>query len=299
VAGGTVTFQAQNPAISGDRSTHLNARGVRVKSGWSNCTAFVAAMGAQFDSGVRLTGTQVRKQSNEPVPDSRSPGLSLSQVAAVLKRHGIRIDVQTPIDFDRLDVFRRAGHAIALQLSYAPIRHTKFTGDPAFDGGHIVLWLPNGDVYDPLNDHRRPGIARAPVRMPASLLRQAAGNLIVNAAGGRVGVGRAYAAIFPTVHRPGQKPGTKPPKPRPPSLAFGAKKPHGTEFRVVVPIALVRTKPGGVPGKGNVVGRLRRGARVPVFGTTSQGQRVGGSRVWHQVDRAGRRFMHSSVIDPI
>jgi hypothetical protein len=26
---------------------------------------------------------------------------------------------------------------------------------------------------------------------------------------------------------------------------------------------------------------------------------VSGNRIWHQVDRGGRRFMHSSVIDPV
>ena len=65
MAGGSVTFQAQNPAISGDHSTYVNKHGDTVKSGWANCTAFVAAMGAEFDSGVKITGTQVRKESNE------------------------------------------------------------------------------------------------------------------------------------------------------------------------------------------------------------------------------------------
>src|SRR6185436_4941144 len=145
---------------------------------------------------------KIRAESSEPSPDPDSPGLSLRQVEAVLKRHGIDIDVRTPIDFDVLDELRQAGHAVGLQLSYEPIQHSKFTGDPTFDGGHIVLWLPNGDVLDPLHDHRRKGIARAPVRMPRSMLREAAGKLVLNGAGARVGIGRAYAAIFPTRHRP-------------------------------------------------------------------------------------------------
>jgi len=282
VAGGTVTFQAQNPRISGDKRTYVNAEGKTVLAGWANCTAFVAAMGAQFDSGVDLTGTDVRKESTEPVPDRFSPGLNLGQVATVLKSHGVEMDVERKIPFDEVDDLREAGHAIALQLIYRPIQHTIFSGDPTFGAGHIVLWTPDGLVYDPLDDGRRPGIARAPVRIPTPLLREAAGLL--------AGPGRAFAGVFRTRHPVAAKPQ--------PTLAFDAKPPQHDEFRVVVPVALVRSTPGGVPGKQNVVDRKRRGGIVTVFGTTNRGQKVGGSRVWHQVDRAGHRFMHSSVIDP-
>jgi len=296
MAGGTVHFQAQNPARSGDHSTFVDAMGRRRLVGWTNCTAFVAAMGAEFDNGLQLTGTQVRQESNEAIPDPASPGLNLTQVATVLRRHGIAIDVETPIDFDDLDDLRVAGHAIALQLGYGPIQHTPFSGDPKFKDGHVVLWLPSGDVLDPLDDGRRPGIAKAPVRIPNDLLRQAAGSLLLNRAAGRtVGIGRAYAGIFPTRHPAS---GAAPPA-APPTFRFGATSSATGDYRVVVPVALVRSAPGGVPGKANVVGRRQRGARVRVFATTGRGQRVGGSRVWHQVDRAGRQFMHSSVIDPI
>ena len=108
--------------------------------------------------------------------------------------------MQTPISFGDLDELRLAGHAIALQLSYASLQHTKYSGDPNFGGGHIVLWLPSGDVYDPLDDGRRPGIAKAPVRIPRRLLRQAAGELVLNARGKTVGIGKAYAGIFPKRH---------------------------------------------------------------------------------------------------
>jgi hypothetical protein len=296
MAGGTVTFQAQNPAISGDKSTFINAKGKKVLQGWVNCTAFVAAMGAEFDSGVKITGTQVRKESNEPTPDSGSPGLNLRQIRAVLKHHGITIDVETPIDFDELDDLRQDGHAIALQLKYKPFLGTAFAGSKEFEDGHIVLWLPNGDVYDPLDDHRFHGIAKAPQPVPTALLRQAAGALEL--AHGTVGQGRAYAAVFPTRHPVGVAPGHPVQAVAPVKFTFGATSSGSGEYVVTVPVALVRSKPGGVPGKGNVVDRRRNGARIRVFGTTRQGQSVGGSRVWHQVDRAGARFMHSSVIDP-
>jgi hypothetical protein len=219
-------------------------------------------------------------------------------VRAVLRNHGVTIDVETPIDFEDLDDLRQAGHAIGLQLGYGPIRRTDFSGSPTFEGGHIVLWLPSGDVYDPLNDGRKVGTfkaAGAPIRIPTKLLREAAGSLVLDAKTGRpVGLGRAYAAIFP--HRfPANG---APPPTAPPTFRFGATASGAGEFRVTVKTALVRSSPAGVPGQANVVARRSKGARVGVVGTTSRGQSVGGSRVWHQVNRAGTQFMHSSVIDP-
>ena len=307
MAGGSVTFQAQNPARSGDKSTFIDAKGKRRLIGWTNCTAFVAAMGAEFDAGVHLTGTQVRQESNEPIPDPNSPGLSLTQVGAVLRRHGVTISVDTPIDFDDLDDLRQSGHAIGLQLSYRPIQNTIFSGDRAFHDGHIVLWLPNGQVYDPLDDHRRADIAQAPVTIPTHLLREAAGGLVLNRASGKtVGIGKAYAAVFPTRHpvngqaadngHVGPAP-VMPPQPV--VLTFGSEPIGRGEYAVVVSAALIRSSPGGVPGRANVVGRRLRGSRVRVFGSTRRGQQVGGSRLWHQVNRAGTQFMHSSVIDPV
>jgi len=293
----SVTFQSQNPRKSGDLSTYVDASGRKRFVSWANCTAYVAAMGAEFDSGVRLTGAQVRLESSEPVPDPASPGLNLSQVARVLRGHGIRLNVQTPISFEDLDELRQAGHAIALQLSYAPLQHTKYSGDPNFSGGHIVLWLPSGDVYDPLDDGRRPGIATAPVRIPAPLLRQAAGELVLNARGRTVGIGRAYAGIFPTRHPVNEATQAAPESPV--RLTYGSEASRTGSYVVVVRTALVRSSPGGVPGRRNVVDRKRLGALVDVVGTTRRGQRVGGSRMWHQVNRAGTRFMHSSVIRPV
>jgi hypothetical protein len=301
MAGGSITFQAQNPARSGDKSTFIDAKGKRRLIGWTNCTAFVAAMGAEFDAGVELTGTQVRQESNEPIPDPDSPGLSLTQVGAVLRHHGVTISVETPIDFDDLDDLRQSGHAIGLQLSYKPIQNTIFSGDRAFHDGHIVLWLPNGQVYDPLDDHRRGDIAQAPVAIPTHLLREAAGGLVLNRVTGRtVGIGRAFAAVFPTRHPVNGQVGPASVVPVPPTiLTFGSEPIGRGEYAVSVAVALIRSSPGGVPGRANMVGRRLRGSRVRVFGSTRRGQQVGGSRLWHQVNRAGTQFMHSSVIDPI
>jgi hypothetical protein len=301
MAGGSVTFQAQNPARSGDNSTFIDAKGKRRLIGWTNCTAFVAAMGAEFDAGVHLTGTQVRQESNEPIPDPNSPGLSLTQVGTVLRHHGVTISVETPIDFEDLDDLRQSGHAVGLQLSYKPLQTTIFSGDRAFHDGHIVLWLPNGDVYDPLDDHRRGDIAKAPVPIPTQLLREAAGGLVLNRATGQtVGNGKAYAAVFPTRHPVNGAVGPTPVVPLPATvLTFGSEPIGRGEYAVSVAVALIRSSPGGVPGRANMVGRRLRGSRVRVFGSTRRGQQVGGSRLWHQVNRAGTQFMHSSVIDPI
>ncbi len=294
MAGGSVTFQPQNPAKSGDKSTYRNAKGQLRKTGWSNCTAFVAAMGAEFDSGVRITGTQVRQESSEQVPDPASPGLNLSQIRDVLGRHGVRIAVETPIDFDDLDDLRLAGHAIGLQLGYEPILRSPFTGSRTFKDGHIVLWLPSGDVYDPLDDGRQ-GLVRAPVRIPREILRQAAGSLVIRK-GRTVGLGRAYAAVFPTRHPAG---GAAPHVAAAVAFGFGATGSGAGVYQVNVPVALVRSAPSGVPAKANVIARRARGTQVNVVATTGRGQKVGGSRIWHQVNKAGTAFMHSSVIGRI
>ena len=49
----SVTFQSQNPIKSGDHSTYVDARGRKKYVSWANCTAYVAAMGAEFNSGVQ------------------------------------------------------------------------------------------------------------------------------------------------------------------------------------------------------------------------------------------------------
>ena len=254
MAGGSVTFQAQNPAKSGDKSTYKNLQGKIRKIGWTNCTAFVAAMGAEFDSGVKLTGTQVRRESSEPIPDPKSPGLNLVQIRDVLRNHGVRITVETPIDFDDLDDLRLAGHAIGLQLGYEPILHSKFSGSKTFKDGHIVLWLPSGDVYDPLDDGRQ-GLAKAPQQIPRALLREAAGSLALSK-GRTVGLGRAYAAIFPTRHPVGA---AAPHAAAPVNFMFGATASGAGMYAVNVAVALVRSAPSGVPQKLNVVARKRRG----------------------------------------
>jgi hypothetical protein len=82
-------------------------------------------------------------------------------------------------------------------------------------------------------------------------------------------------------------------------LTFGSEPIGRGEYSVKVATALIRSSPGSVPGRANVVGRRLRGSRVRVFGSTRRGQQVGGSRLWHQVNRAGTQFMHSSVIDPV
>jgi hypothetical protein len=131
--------------------------------------------------------------------------------------------------------------------------------------------------------------------VPKRLLREAAGSLLLDRQTGRtVGAGRAYAGVFPTRH-----PATGADGGRAVRLTFGSTAAGTGLYEVVVSTAFVRSSPGGVPGRANVVDRKRRGALVRVFGTTRRGQRVGGSRTWHQVNRAGTRFMHSSVIDPV
>lgn len=182
-------FQPQNPALSGDRY------------GWYDCTAFSGAMAAAFDScgDVKLTGGQIRAESNEPRPDPRSPGLALSQVADVLSDHGVELDIRYAYPWAKFRRRINEGQGAILQLSYEPIHRTHFSGDPNFTGGHAIFVPPGWGAMDPLCDGRRAGIHRYDgSAYPKALLREAAGMLVLGVGSQgprRLGDGLVYAAF--------------------------------------------------------------------------------------------------------
>jgi hypothetical protein len=178
-------FQAQNPAISHD------------PNGWLNCSAYSGAMAVAFDScGAKATtGKQIRAWSNEATPDPRSPGLNLGQIDDVLNAHfGINLDVRYHYPWADFERRVRGGAGAILQVGYAPIRLTRFSGDRNFTGGHAIFVLPNFAVEDPLADGRYGLYKYHGEVYPTALLRQAAGALIT-APRTVVGDGFVYAAF--------------------------------------------------------------------------------------------------------
>lgn len=193
------TFLPQNPLYSGD------------KYGWQDCTAFAAACMADFDSQgkVRLSGAQVRRESNEPIPNSSSPGLSLWQVRDVLAKHGVTMTPYAGASFEWACSMRDAGHAVIWCVGYGPIRHTVYSGDWGFSGNHAIGGLPTGQTDDPLTDGRpKPYVAggghypQGFQRIPDSLLREACGQLYINSEIGYLGAGRCYVGIFSRAYPP-------------------------------------------------------------------------------------------------
>ena len=190
------TFQPQNPALSGD------------KYGWEDCMAFAAAVTGNFDADRDdLTGAQVRRESNEPVPDPSSPGLSLGQVQTVLAKHGIELTPYRGVSFDWAMSVSDAGHALVFAVSYGPIHLTQYSGDWNFTGNHAVGLFPDGHTMDSLTDGRvKPYSAggghypKGFQEIPRTLLRSACGQLQLGVSAARtpirLGAGKCYVGVL-------------------------------------------------------------------------------------------------------
>lgn len=73
-----------------------------------------------------------------------------------------------------------SGRGAVVAIQYGVIAPTQYDGSPGFTGGHSVYVNERRSsdgrflVYDPLADHRRPGIPQGPQWWPSSLLQRAA-----------------------------------------------------------------------------------------------------------------------------
>jgi hypothetical protein len=81
----------------------------------------------------------------------------------------------------------------------------------------------------------------------------------------------------------------------PSGLPFGAKKTQRGTYEVIVDVARQRSSP--TLAADNIVGRLRRGDLFQVGLTTTRGEAVGTSTLWHG-NADGTVWMHRSVIAP-
>jgi len=181
-------FQAQNPAISGDRY------------GWVNCTAYAAAMAADFDScgTVRVSGERIRALSDERTPDPRSPGLNLAQVDDALRRMGVDLDTRYRLPWDTFAARINAGQGAVLQISTGPLLSTTYRAT-AGAIGHAIFVPPGWGVMDPAADGRGSYHLYDGKAYPRDLVRRAAGGLVLgHEADGTpiiLGLGRVYAAF--------------------------------------------------------------------------------------------------------
>ncbi len=191
-------FQAQSPAVSGYRY------------GWSSCAAFVGAMAHDYAAcgNPHYTGAQVRNQTNEPIPDPASPGLTITQVANALAKLGTPVTTFARLAWSDVEHLIDTGHYVSLCGKYSVIRPTAFSGDPNFYGNHQIGIPPGWEAQDPLCDGRRAGIYKYQHEAyPRDLLRRFAGAFVVtyrhpdgSTYGAPIGLG--YAQGFYTVAHP-------------------------------------------------------------------------------------------------
>lgn len=173
------TFQAQNPAISG------------YSLGWLSCTAFSAAMAAQFDRQAFVcTGAQVRQRTGDT-----TGGLTLAQVDSALTL-GWGVELSTVYRYPWADFAKRinAGQGAILQGWYGPIADSRFDAGRGFRGNHAIFVAPAWVGMDPLADGRYGEAYKYHGEAyPQSLLRAFAGQL--NLGGSRLGDGYVYASF--------------------------------------------------------------------------------------------------------
>ncbi len=125
------------------------------KYGGFNCTAYSAAMAIDRATmgGTIVTGRQVRANSNEPVPDPQSPGLSLPQVVNVAFGWHVELDNRSGAPWSSLLAALKEGRGLILQGDYDQMGayscQTSFKGPHAIFCNHVS---GDGDIYtyDPL-----------------------------------------------------------------------------------------------------------------------------------------------------
>lgn len=176
------------------------------KNGPVNCAAHACADGLECDScgRINVTGAKIRSLTNEPRPDSSSPGLHHGQLRDACAKLGVRLEVIYGASWDEVRDVRKSGRTYLIQVNYLPIRLTPYSGQRNFYGNHELMGRFDL-IHDPLADGRLSGgkrVWRSPGTYPESLLKQAAGAFITARypSGGiksRLGFGRANIAVFP------------------------------------------------------------------------------------------------------
>lgn len=248
------------------------------RNGSVNCAAYVLSKAIEFDTcgDVLLTGARVRQLSSEPVPDPRSPGLHHGQLRDVAAKFGLRCEVLNGAPWDEVADARRMGHVCCIQIRYAPIRPTRFSGQRTFYGNHELGEYPGVGwfTHDPLCDGRLSGgqrVFKGPADYPQSLLMQAAGAFRFPD-GRSLGFGRVNALVLPHRHPYGAPPDTS----TGPSVVLDAPKPsernvaltavyEGRNFRMAKGQPIFRY-PGGPQ-----VTRLSAAGAVPYRGRAGAG----------------------------
>lgn len=256
-----------------------------------NCTCAAAAMALDRHTlgEHQTTGAYVRALTGDT-----SGGTTLAQVDAALRRRwGVDLDVEFALSFEEFTRRIKAGRGAILQGWEAVTRDTRWSASETFGGNHA--WYVNDVnedgflVYDPLADGRRPGIAKSPFRIPASVVERYAGKLDISDPAEpyrALGVGRVYAAFTrdtePHVH-----------------LKFGASRttPFPDRTRIDVSggrLVNLRSTPESL-SPSTIEDRWPDGKLFVAYQKVTDGARPAGStsRTWYG-NHNGTRWIHSS-----
>lgn len=191
------------PSYKLDPSFQITQGGL---TGPYDCTAHSASdlVDASTCGAKDPSGRTIRLQSSEPIPDPKSPGLNLSQVAQVAgEKYGVYTEVFTgarALTWEEYERRRKGGQPSIVQLSYAPIEATKYDAfGSAFRGGHAINETHLA-THDPGADGRRAGIWKDDGTVyPRDLIKKAAGELVIgrrtDGSPRTVGIGKVWCAF--------------------------------------------------------------------------------------------------------
>lgn len=150
--------------------------------GGTLCTAVATARAIDWATlgKTRTTGAHIRSLTDEPVPDPKSPGLNLAQVAAAAARMGVHLDARVgprAVAWAEYEARREAGQGCIIQLSYKPIGRTVLDAAPGFTGGH-AMFEDVISTLDSMADGRRNDVWEYDARLyPRDLILQAGASL--------------------------------------------------------------------------------------------------------------------------
>jgi hypothetical protein len=147
-------------------------------------------------------GRTIRLLSSEPIPDPRSPGLNLNQVANVAQDDfGVYIDVRIgyrKVTFAEYEKMRLAGMGCLMQVGYGAIADSRYDAGRGFRGNHMMFESIHA-TYDPLADGRAAGVFRHDGSVyDRAVMKRAAGNLVIGSSGGlplKAGFGNVWAGF--------------------------------------------------------------------------------------------------------
>lgn len=248
-----------------------------------NCTCAAGAMALDRHTlgAKHATASYIRFLTGDT-----SGGTTLAQVRdAINKTWGIELDVEYNLDWNTFSDRIERGQGAILQGWEAVTRGTRWQASETFGGNHA--WFVNHRVdddfvvYDPLADGRRSGIAKSPLLIPATVVREWAGKLNIASSGyDAIGLGKVYAAFTkdtePHVH-----------------LRYGGRRtsPFPDHQSVAISAGYVRSAPRTAAKY--QVRPLHKGDSVTSYQVTDTGDSFNGSRRWYG-NHNGNRWIHAS-----